>query len=747
MLGRLAGFIWRRSRLMLVAAALLAVVGGTLSSTLFDKLTAGGLNDPGAESGQAAAILDRAGQGPPNLVFLVTTPQGVDESAAVQAGTELSSKLAAEPGVKNVASYWSSDRSPQMRSKDGQKALVVATVAGDETAVWKRVDELPPKYEGKHDGLDVVAGGYAMFQKETAKQSQDDATKGEMIAFPVTLVILVLIFGSIVSASLPLIVAFFSMLVGMGIMWVVASVTDLSVFAMSVVTLLGLGLAIDYCLLMVNRYREELRAEKSPEEALRTTMETAGRTVSFSAITVAVVLAGLLFFPLQAVKSLAYGGIITALMSAVAAVTVLPALFVVLGHRIEKGRVLRKRRPESAAGSEGENGFWHRLAVFVMRRPVPVATAATVFLLFLGSPVLGMKLGMADERSMPKDSQSRQVATSIREGFGSAQANALQVVVETTPGDKAAIESYAAQLSSLPHAGRVDTSTGSYSEGKQLTPATPQHERFRIGDGTYFSVVPATGELNDSSALVHEVRALQAPFETLVGGTAAVNEDTTQSLTYRLPYALGAIGIAMVILLFLLTGSVLLPFLALLLSGLSLTATFGALVWIFQDGHLSSLLGDFTVTGTITSMVPVMLFALAFGLAMDYQVFMLARIREEYERTGSGTAAVAMGLERVGRMVTAAAVLISIIFLAFLVSDVTYVKAYGIGLPLAVLMDATIIRGALLPAAMRLGGRAMWWAPEPLRRLHARFGIKKSAEPTPPVVAHQNEQKKPQQVQ
>ncbi|HEY9369131.1 MMPL family transporter [Streptomyces sp.] len=733
MLARLAGLIWYRSKALLVAAAVLAVVGGGLGSTLFDKLTAGGLSDTGAESGRAAKVLEEAGQGAPNLMLLVTTPQDVDSAEATEAGTRLTRRLADEPGLRNVSSYWTAGKPPQLRSENKRQALVVATLVGDETAAGKRLDALLPRYEGEQEGLDVTAGGYAMFQKESAALSQEDATKGEMITFPVTLVVLVLIFGSIVSALLPLIVAFFSMLVGMGVMWLLASVTDLSVFSMSVVTLLGLGLAIDYCLLMVNRYREEL-GSASPEQALRRTMATAGRTVTFSAVTVAVVLAGLIFFPLQAVRSLAYGGIITALLSAVAALTVLPALFVVLGPRIEKGRILGSRRPESTA-ENAENGFWHRLAVFVMRRPVPVATLAMLVLLVLGAPALGIKLGMPDERSMPETSQSRQVATAIREGFDSAEVNALQVVAERTPESGDSVHRYAAELSRLPQVGRIDTTAGSYADGELLEPGTAQHQRFNIGDGTYFSVVPSSGSAQAAIDLLGEIRAVDSPFPVLIGGKAAVNEDTTDSIGNRLPYALGAVAVAMVVLLFLLTGSVLLPLLALVLSGLSLTATFGALVWIFQDGHLASLLGDFTVTGSIGSIVPVMLFALAFGLAMDYQVFMLSRIREEYERTGSETAAVAMGLERIGRMVTAAAVLISIVFLAFLVSDITFVKAYGVGLPLAVLMDATVVRGALLPAAMRLGGKAMWWAPGPLRRLHARFGISESGPPAGPAPA------------
>ncbi|XUL85505.1 MMPL family transporter [Streptomyces galilaeus] len=548
-----------------------------------------------------------------------------------------------------------------------------------------------------------------------------------MIAFPLTMIVLVLVFGSIVAACLPLAVAVVSMMLGFGVLWVMADLTALSVFVVSVVTLFGLGLAIDYSLLIVNRHREELRGGASPEQAIRTTMNTAGRTVLFSAITIALILVGLLFFPLEAVRSMGIGGMVTALLSALGALTVLPALLLRLGPRVEKGRVLGKRR-DARAGRGVESGFWHRLATFVMRRPVPVATVAIAFLLLLGAPFLGVRVGMPDERSMPASSEARQVATIIRTEFDSAEQNAAQVVLpDVTQTDKN-LPRYAAGLSKLPGVARVDGPTGSYVRGTLAVARTAAHGRFAMAGSSYLSVVPASGDPDAAQQLVHEIRARHAPFKTLVGGMAADSIDTTDTLLDRLPYALGAVMTAMLVLLFLLTGSAVLPFLALVLSALSLTATFGALVWIFQDGHLVSLLGDVTVTGSIASTIPVVLFALSFGLAMDYQVFMLARIREEYVRTGSGAAAVAQGLERVGRMVTAAAVLISIVFLGFTVSGISYVKAYGIGLPLAVLMDATLIRGALLPALMRLGGGATWWAPGPLRRLHARFGFHESSQ-------------------
>lgn len=731
MLEKLSGYVLRKRRVVLLVAAVLALLGAAASATLFSKLSAGGFSDPHAESGRANAVLESVfGDGQRNLALLVTTPRGVDDPAAVSAGTDLSRRLAAEPRVTDVNSYWTSGHARQLRSADGKKALLVATIVGNDTEVNRRLTQLLPHYRGNQSGLDVKVGGYALLQEEMNKQSQQDASLGETITLPVTLIALVLIFGSIAAASLPLIVAVITALIGMGLMWLLAEVTDVSVFGVSVVTLLGLGLAIDYSLLIVNRYREELRSGMPAGDALRATMGSAGRTVLFSALTVAVSLAGTLWFPLQAVRSVAYGGIITATLSATAALTVLPALLVVMGKRVEKGRLLR-RHTAGAESESDENGSWHRLATFVMRRPVPIATVVTAILLLLGAPFLGIKLGMPDERVMPKSSVARQVATTIRAEFDTSEQNALQVVSEHAPSRSDATGSYAAVLSRLKGVARVDTVTGSYSAGAQVAPASAQHQRFAKGGAVYLSVVPAPGSPDDVDRLVGEVRKAPAPFPVLVGGTAAINEDTNAVLFDRLPYALGTVGLAMVILLFLITGSVLIPWIAIVLSALSLTATFGALVWVFQDGHLTWLFGGVSVSGTTTSTIPVMLFALAFGLAMDYQVFMLSRIREEYERTGSGTTAVAMGLERIGRIVTAAAVIISIVFLAFTISPITFVKAYGIGLPLAVLMDATLIRGALLPAVMRLGGRATWWAPPALLRLHMRFSIRESAPSAP----------------
>ncbi|WP_053205226.1 MMPL family transporter [Jiangella muralis] len=715
---RLAEFVTRRRRAVLIVAVLLALLGGATSTSLFGKLSAGGFDDPGAESGRAADLLeDTFGQSPPNLALLVTAPDGVDGAATAEAGTRLTESLAAEDGVRDVVSYWSSGQ-PQLRSDDGERALVLATIPGDETAVNERVGELADVYGGDVDGLTVEVGGHAAFSHELAEQSESDVVTGELIVFPVTLIALVLVFGGIVAALLPLAVAAATSLLGMGLLWALAEVTSLSVFAANVVTLAGLGLAIDYSLLMVNRYREELAGGRTVPEAIRATLGSAGRTIVFASLTVCIALATLILVPLPAIRSIGYAGVLTALLAATASLVVLPALFAVLGTRVGTPRL---RRRSSGPSSDG---FWHRLAVVVMRRPLPIATVVTAILLLLGAPFLGMKLGYLDERVMPSSSEARQVATVIRSDFATGEQDALQVVA---PSGLAEPDAYAERISRLDHVARVDTVSGSYADGAAVAPPGPPHARFAAGDAVYLSVVPEPGTVEQTRELVGAVRAVDAPAETLVGGVAAVAEDADRSLLDMLPWALGAVGLAMVVLLFLLTGSVLLPILALVLSTLSLTATFGAMVWIFQDGHLSGLFG-FTVTGTTISTVPVMLFALAFGLAMDYQVFMLSRIREEYDRGASPTAAVALGLEKVGRIVTAAAVLISIVFLAFLVSDITLMKAFGVGLPLAVLIDATLIRGALLPATMRLLGGATWWAPGWLRRVHARFGLRESSD-------------------
>ncbi|UGT61528.1 MMPL family transporter [Nocardia asteroides] len=713
-----------RSRVILIVFAALALGLGAFGSGLFDKVQGGGYSDPGSESARAATVLrDTFGEAAPNLVLLVETGSTVDDAAASTAATTLARDLAAEPGIARVSSYWTEGQPAALRSADGSKGLIVASVLGTEAEVDARIGDLAERFGGAHGPLEVRVGGYAMLLRETVQQTEKDVVLGESIAFPITLIALLFVFGGLVAAALPLVVAAVTVLLTVGALTVVASLTDLAATASNVATLLGLGLAIDYSLLLISRFRDELDGGAEPKAALAATMRSAGRTVAFSAVTVAIALAGLLFFPLVAVRSMGYAGLLVAALAALVSLTVLPALLLLLGHRIDSGRL----RPRRKATGTAADGFWHRLATLVMRRPLPIGLAVAALLLLLGSPFLHVELGFPDERALPTDMASRQIAETLAAEFSITEQNGLFAVL---PDSADGVAGYATALSELPDVRRVDTVTGSYAGGMQFAAPGALHSGFGADNAAYLNIVPATDDPAALDRLVGEVRDVRAPSPVLIGGIAATNDDALAAITAALPLALGFVVLLMLVALFLLTGSVVLPVLALILSALSLTATFGALVWIFQDGHLSGLL-NFTVTGDMPPTVPVMLFGIAFGLAMDYQVFLLSRIGEEYRRTGDSEAAVALGLERIGRIVTAAAVLISLVLLGFLASDITFIKAFGIGLPLAVLVDATLVRGFLLPAGMKLLGDRVWYAPGFLRKVHARFGLDES----PPAAA------------
>jgi putative drug exporter of the RND superfamily len=737
MFDRLAGLVLRKPRAVLVVTLLLVLAAGAGSSGLNSRVTLGGYEKEGSESQRTTRILqDTFKQGDPNLVLLVTDGRGVDSPAAQAAGTALTQRLAGEADVSNVASYWSLGRPEQLRNQDSTKALVTATIGGDFDAVLDRIKTLAPAYSGDFQGARVQVGGSAMTWDENIETAEKDISRAEAIVFPLVLVVLVLIFGSLLAALVPLAVAFVTMLLAMMLMFLLTLATEQSSFVTNITVFLGLGLAIDYSLLMVSRYREELRRGRTIPDAIRAMLRTSGRTVVFSAITVAVALGALLVFPFTIFDSMAYASIATALLAAVASLVVVPALLAWMGPRIDRWRLFhRKDRSEERL----ESGFWHRLAMFVMRRPVPVAVVVIAVLLLLGAPALGLKLRLPDEQILPKDAQAAQVLSAVRTEFTSREQDAVQVVAEGV-GDPAArsgdITAYAQRLSALPDVARVDALTGSFAGGQQVAPAGQQSPRFAAPDATFLTVIPTVdGYSQEGEDLVRAVRDAERPFPVSVGGTPAVSVDTFDAIYDTLPVFLVVLAVGMFILLFLLTGSVLLPVLAMLLSLLSLTATFGALVFIFQEGNLQSVVGDFNVTGAITWTVPILVFALGFGLSMDYQVFMLSRIREEYDRTGDNTAAVAMGIERIGRVVTYAALLISIVFFVWITSGISYMKAIGVGMPIAILVDATLIRGLLLPALMRLAGNANWYAPGPLRRLHARFGLREQADPVPSEAA------------
>jgi putative drug exporter of the RND superfamily len=441
----------------------------------------------------------------------------------------------------------------------------------------------------------------------------------------------------------------------------------------------------------------------------------------------------LLVFPLYFLRSFAYAGIAVVALACLGALVFLPSLLAVLGGRVDRW-TLRRRRPKAGGGA------WHRIATFVMRRPWPIAVSVVAVLLLLGTPFLGVQAGLYDDRVLPKHASSRQVQDQIRANFSSQEASALSVVAagagSAGPQRERAVDRYAAALSSLDGVARVDASTGSYQDGRNVA-SPPAAARFSNRDGTWLAVVPSLEPISSAGErLVHELRSTPAPFQTLVAGPSAELVDSRDSIFGSLPLAVGIIAVVTFVLLFVLTGGVLVPLKAIVLNLLSLSATFGAMVWTFQQGNLSGLLG-FTATGTLNTSMLILMFCIAFGLSMDYEVFLLSRIKEEHGRSGNNQAAVALGLERTGRIVTAAAALLGIVFIALVTSGITFLKMFGVGMALAVVVDATLIRAALVPTFMRLAGNANWWAPGPLRRLHDRIGLREAAEPvtlaTPPV--------------
>jgi RND superfamily putative drug exporter len=718
---RLGQFLIRRRWRVLAGAVVFLVVAGAFGGSVTERLSAGGFNEDAAESSRGTALLEeRFDAGTPNVLLLVTTEEDIDDPAVADAGQRLTDELAAEPAISEAFSYWSLGGAPPLRGSDGRSALVLGRIAGNEDEVREGIEGMAERYEGEDGPLTVGVGGAAEVFRAISEQAESDLRKAEAISLPATLLLLLLVFGGAVAASLPLVVAALAVVGTLLVLRVFTAVTDVSIFALNLTTAMGLGLAIDYSLFIVSRYREELRSGRDTEAALLRTMQTAGRTIAFSALTVAVSLASLLVFPMAYLRSFAYAGTGVVALAGLGAVVVLPALLAVLGPRID--RFALRHKPPKPVGE----GLWHRVAVAVMRRPLPVTVVVVAFLLVLGAPFRHIELGLPDDRVLNEDSPVRQVNDELRRLFPNNEAGALSVVAEGPVDIEAQageITEYATRLSEIGGVARVDAVTGFFADGEQQAPAIELSERYGNDESAWLSVVPSVEPLSaEGEALVEDLRDVPAPFPVLVAGSSAELVDAKDTLFARLPIALAIIAVLTFVLLFLMVGSLLVPAKALVLNLLSLSATFGAMVWVFQDGHLSGFL-DFTPTGVIDVFTPILMFCVAFGLSMDYEVFLLSRIKEEYDVEQDNEHAVAVGLERTGRIVTAAAVLLALVFVAFATSQVSVVKLIGLGLALAVLVDAFVIRATLVPALMRMAGRANWWAPPRLRRLHLRYGI------------------------
>jgi RND superfamily putative drug exporter len=711
---------------LVLTVVFLALAGG-LGGGVAQELSAGGFTDSDQESERAAAALeDHFGTGPSNFLLLVDTPAGA--ARYDRQGQALTASLAAQPGVTDVVSYWTAGHPAAMASRDGKHAVVLARLQGSQDECVKKAKELR-RYDGTFQGLQVRTGGEFAVYAEVGDTIERDVIRAESIAIPLTAVLLVIVFGSAVAALLPLVIGVLSILGTFLALHLLHGATDVSVYSVNLATSMGLGLGIDYSLFLVSRFREETRLGKDRLEAITATLSTAGRTVLFSAVTVMLSLGSLLVFPLFFLRSFAYAGISAVFFAVIGALVVLPALLAVLGERVNALDLRRPFRWFLGLGSQPpraksiDEGVWHRIAVTVMRRPVGVGTAVVLLLVLLGLPFKNASFSLPDDRVLPAHAQPHEVAQLMREEFPGREAFALPVLLSTPTQDA----DYAAALSRVPGVERVDSARGIFVHGDRVAPGL---QGFRTGDVERLSVVPAIESYGPAGeALVADLRAVPAPSDVLVGGAAAALTDTKSALGHMLPLALAILVLATLVLLFLFTGSVVIPVKAILMNILSLSATFGMMVWVFQEGHLASLIGDPIVTGSLDTTMPILMFCILFGLSMDYEVFLLSRIKEEWDLRQDNASAVAVGLERTGSIVTAAALLLALVFFAFVSSDISFIKLLGLGTGIAVLVDATLIRGALVPAFMRLLGDWNWWAPRPLKALHARFGLAEAPQP------------------
>ncbi|MGD0684193.1 MAG: MMPL family transporter [Streptosporangiaceae bacterium] len=712
--------LYRRRRLVLVISLILVAFAGAWGTGVFGSLqSAGGFTTPNSQSQRSSDLAAAAfGRDTGDVVVLYrSATQTVADPAYRAAVTHV---LAALPRgrVESVATYWSTG-SRQFVSASGRETYAVIELTGaDDSARITNFDAIAGRLAAP--GLTEQAGGLIPTEGAINSDVKSGIGRAESLSLPVLLVLLVVIFGGLAAASLPLAIGGIGILGSFTVLRLLTLVTTVSIYSVNITTILGLGLAIDYGLFMVGRFREEIGRTDDVEAALARTVATAGRTVAVSGVTVAVALASLMLFPMTFLRSMGYGGVATVVVDMLAALTVMPALLAVLGPRVNALRVRPLRQPRAA---DETSGGWYRLASSVMRRPVVYVVVIVAGLAVLGSPFLHISWGGVDAQVLPASAAPRVVTEALGKDFPGNVTNPIEPVVQfagpVSSGGRAA--GLAAYVSRLDHVAGVS--------GGQVTGVRGDIARVDLR----YSPGPMTSQ---ARAIVGRVRDVAPPAgaRVYVGGTTAQLVDELAGLGATLPWMALMVVVATFVLLFLAFGSVVLPVKAIVMNVVSLSATFGVVVWIFQDGHLSGLL-RFTPTGTIDPTMPILMLAIIFGLSMDYEVFLLSRIRERYDVTGDNTAAVASGLQRTGGVITSAALLLVIVIGAFSASDITFIKLLGVGMIVALIVDATLVRILLVPATMRLLGRANWWAPGPLRRLYARYGIREGgyAETVVPV--------------
>jgi RND superfamily putative drug exporter len=715
-------FVARRSWAVLLGGIAVVLAAAAYGIGVFGNLSNGGFDDPATDSAKELALEQATFPGrEADLVVVYSSPTlRVEDPAFQQAVTGTLTALPASDVAGSVTYY--DTKAPGLVSSDGHATRVVITLAGAgqdaKSDNWDAV-----KGDLAAPGLSTSVGGpWAVFG-DVNEQVSKDIARAESISLPIVFLLSLLIFGSLVSALMPTLVGGIAVMGAFAVVRLITGVTDVSIFSINVITLLGMGLAIDYALFVVSRFREELALQpddsrSSVRAAVVRTMTTAGRTVLFSGLIVAASLASLLLFPQNFLRSMGYGGMAAVLVAMVAALTVLPALLGVLGPRIEFGRMPWRRgsraraadarTPDELHGTDHEvvHGTWAKVAHSVMRRPVAYLVAIVLGLLALGSPFLGAQWGSVDERVLPQSSPSRQAADLQARLFGGETSTASIVL---RGADEAATATYLRDLAAVDGVTDVQAVASATAQGR---PTTLVHATWA-----------GNGQTAASQDVVKHIRAVQTPpgSTALVGGPTADAVDLIDSIGAKLPWMALTVAAVMLVLLFIAFGSVVLPLKAIVMNAVSIVASFGVVTWIFQEGHLSGLLG-FTSPGYLDVTQPILMLAILFGLSMDYEVFLLSRVREEWDRTGDNTRAVAAGVQRSGRIITSAALLLAVVIGGFATSGIVFLKMIGVGMLVAVLLDATVVRALLVPATMRLLGRANWYAPGPLARWWERHG-------------------------
>lgn len=719
MFSQIGRFAARRSILALVLSAIFIVVTGAVGSSVIPAMTSAGYDDPGSDSAKAYRYLkDHFGTQDPWSILVIDCPTSVDDPACVKAAAAIAAPVGNIDGVLRVTSYWTLGAPATLRSTDGRAAYMFVYERGDDieqlNAVAAEVERVASERAQTLDVTAYFTGSGALFNGINGRVTSDIA-RAETIAIPLSLVLTLLVFGGLLAALTPLTVALFAMPGALFVLWLVHLFTDVSVFGLNILTGLGIGLGIDYALLIVSRFREEQAVEPDIQKAVVRTVETAGRTVFFSGITVALTLGALGLFPLYFLQTFAWAGVATVLLAVVGALVPMPALLALIGHNIDRWKV-RAVKPAS------DHGTWARVAEFVMRRPFRVVVGTLLVLAVFASPALHLNTGQPDERVLPADDPVAVAGAVVRDRFDARETQPIEIVVPGGGSAASAVQRYAAEVSSLDHVVRVVTPTEVYIAGVVVAP-NPAPAGFSAGDDVkIWAITDVDARTPQGEAVVGAVRALEEPTTgTLVGGPAAIYRDSQHGVLDHVPAAVLWIALMTLIVLFLFTGSVLLPVKAVLLNVLSLGATFGVITWIFQDGHLAWLLGGFTIRGIVDTSQLVLIFIVVFGLSMDYELFLLSRIKELHDEGADTNTAVRLGLQRSGRIITAAALILAAVFSAFITSGVTSMKLIGFGVSFAILLDATIVRALLVPALMRIAGRWNWWAPAPLRHVFERL--------------------------